>query len=192
MSRRRRGLWIFAAALLLLLSGCGPLIGVDASTAPSGAVGAAGTSGMYSSDLASTSTTAPTNTNVGADGASRTFGATAGVFAADSSFVAAAEEGLTWAEQSGILRDAAEGTGNFGLGSATASEADALGRAWVGEGYTVASDGKTLVSADGLRQYRPPSFKPNLGIQQANFERRFPGQLSQGWQGNGHLNITGP
>lgn len=104
----------------------------------------------------------------------------------------ATEDGLTWAEQSGILRDAAAGKGNYGLGSATASEANGLGRDWVGEGYTVASDGKTLVSADGLRQFRPPSFKPNLGIQQANFERRFSGQLSQGWQGNGHLNITGP
>lgn len=102
----------------------------------------------------------------------------------------AGEEGLTWAEKSGILRDAAAGKGNYGLGSATSSEADALGRDWVGEGYTVASDGKTLVSSDGLRQYRPPSFKPNMGRTQANFERKFEGQRSRGWQGNGHLDIT--
>jgi len=62
-----------------------------------------------------------------------------------------------------------------------------LQAAWVGKGYTIASDGKTLVSADGLRQFRPPSFKPKLGIQQANFEWR---NVSKGaWQGNGHLDI---
>jgi RHS repeat-associated protein len=45
-----------------------------------------------------------------------------------------------------ILRQAAKFKGNFGLGSATAEEAEALGKAWVGDGATVASDGKTLVS----------------------------------------------
>jgi len=102
----------------------------------------------------------------------------------------AAEEGLSWAEQSGILRAAARGKGNFGLGSATSQDADVLGRAWVGENYTVASDGRTLVSESGLRQYRPPSYKPNLGRYQANFEQRFEGQLTRGWQSNGHLNVT--
>jgi filamentous hemagglutinin len=102
----------------------------------------------------------------------------------------AAKGGLTWAEQSGILRAAARGKGNFGVGSATAREADDLGRAWVGEGYTVASDGKTLVSESGLRQYRPPSYKPKRGSYQANFEQRFEGQRSNRWQGNAHLDIT--
>lgn len=69
-----------------------------------------------------------------------------------------------------------------------------MGEAWVGDGYKIASDGRTLVSADGLRQYRPPSNKPNsqyakTGVQ-ANFERRFEGQTSKQWQSNGHLNIT--
>ena len=41
----------------------------------------------------------------------------------------------------GILRDAAKGKGNFGLGSGTRAEADKLGRAWVGDGYKLASDG---------------------------------------------------
>jgi filamentous hemagglutinin len=58
------------------------------------------------------------------------------------------------------LRDAAKGKGNFGLGSGTRAEADKLDKAWVGDGAEVASDGKTLVSKDGLRQYRPPSYKP--------------------------------
>jgi hypothetical protein len=102
----------------------------------------------------------------------------------------AAEEGLSWAEQSGILRSAARGKGNFGIGSATSQDADVLGRAWVGEDYTVASDGRTLISKNGLRQYRPPSYKPDLGRYQANFEQRFEGQQTRRWQSNGHLDIT--
>jgi RHS repeat-associated protein len=101
-----------------------------------------------------------------------------------------ADGGLTWAEQSGILRDAAAGKGNFGLGSATGSEAASLGRSWVGDNYRIASDGKTLVSQDGMRQFRPPSYKPSLGIYQANFEQRVPGQVTKQWFSNGHLNIT--
>jgi RHS repeat-associated protein len=91
------------------------------------------------------------------------------------------------ASLSGLLRDALKGKGNFGLGAGTAEDAEELGKAWVGEGATTASDGKTLVSADKLRQYRPPSFKPNLGKSQANFEARWePGGQ---WQTNGHLDI---
>jgi hypothetical protein len=96
--------------------------------------------------------------------------------------------GRALAHEIGILRDAARGKGNFGLGSATRAVADKLGRAWVGKGYRVASDGKTLISADGLRQYRPPALKPNLGIQQANFERRL--SPAAQWLGNGHLDVT--
>lgn len=60
--------------------------------------------------------------------------------------------------------------------------------AWVGDNPTLASDGKTWVSQDGLRQYRPPSYKPNLDYTQANFESR---NVPQGqWQSNGHLNIS--
>lgn len=108
----------------------------------------------------------------------------------DFELTGAAEEGLSWAEESGILRAAARGKGNFGVGSATSQEADVLGRAWVGENYTIASDGRTLVSKSGLRQFRPPSYKPNLGGYQANFEQRFEGQLTRGWQSNGHLDVT--
>jgi hypothetical protein len=91
------------------------------------------------------------------------------------------------ASEIGILRAAAAGSGNFGLGSATAEVANRLGRAWVGSGYTIASDGKTLLSSNGLRQFRPPSLKPNMGRVQANFEWR--NRPSGGWQGNGHLDI---
>ncbi|MFI6046292.1 hypothetical protein ACIA8C_32060 [Nocardia sp. NPDC051321] len=93
-----------------------------------------------------------------------------------------------WEELSGMLRDAAKGKGNFGIGSGTAEEAEAAGRAWVGSNAKLASDSKTWVSEDGLRQFRPPSFKPNLGRYQANFEWR---NVPNGqWQGNGHLNVT--
>jgi RHS repeat-associated protein len=91
------------------------------------------------------------------------------------------------ARASGMLRDAAKGKGNFGIGSATRAEADDLGRAWVGRNAKVASDGKTLVSQDGLRQYRPPSHKPGLGRTQANLEERGAGQTQ--WQSNGHVDI---
>jgi len=90
----------------------------------------------------------------------------------------------------GMLRDAAKGKGNFGLGSGSRAEADKLGKAWVGDGHKVASDGKTLISKDGLKQFRPPSYKPKLDKTQANFEQRFPGQQSNRWQSNGHLDIT--
>lgn len=89
----------------------------------------------------------------------------------------------------GTLRDAKKGKGNFGIGAGSGELADEAGRAWVGEGSIVASDGKTLVSADGLRQYRPPTFKPNLGRAQANFEERL--EPSGRWQSNGHLDIVG-
>ncbi|WP_269837485.1 hemagglutinin repeat-containing protein [Enterobacter cloacae] len=96
-------------------------------------------------------------------------------------------------EQIGILRDAAKGNkGNFGLGQATAKDANALGEAWVGPGYRVSSDGTAWVSSDGLRVYRPPSSKPNsphatTGVQ-ANFEQKLTptGRPIS----NGHLDIT--
>lgn len=99
--------------------------------------------------------------------------------------------GTTLPEEMGMLREAASRTGNYGLGNATRSDAARLGRAWVGEGYSVASDGTTLVSRDGLRQFRPPSAKSSpfatTGVQ-ANFEVRT--GTTGPWTGNGHLNIT--
>ena len=95
------------------------------------------------------------------------------------------------AKEIGMLRAAAKGKGNYGLGSSTRAEADRIGKSWVGDGYKVASDGKTLISRDGLRQYRPPSSKPNSPYArtgtQANLERR---NIPEGqWQGNGHIDI---
>ncbi|MBI3281752.1 MAG: hypothetical protein HYZ57_18155, partial [Acidobacteria bacterium] len=102
-------------------------------------------------------------------------------------FGKAAGSSATLAKYMNILRRSAMMKGNFGLGTATADEALEVGQAWVGEGAKLASDGKTLISADGLRQFRPPSLKPNLGKVQANFEAR-PTPSGQ-WQSNGHLDI---
>ncbi|MBK8151182.1 MAG: hypothetical protein IPK58_24000 [Acidobacteria bacterium] len=101
--------------------------------------------------------------------------------------ISAGSTRLSTAEMSGILRNAAVGKGNFGIGAASHSESIQMGRAWVGDGYRIASDGKTLVSADGLRVFRPPTYKPNLGRVQANFESK----LTPGAQpyANGHLDV---
>lgn len=87
----------------------------------------------------------------------------------------------------GTLREARHTKGMFGLGKASRNEAKFLGESFVGPNYRVASDGKTLISADGLKQYRPPSYKSRLRKTQANFEwRKLPnGKLKN----NGHLDI---
>jgi hypothetical protein len=91
----------------------------------------------------------------------------------------------------GTLREASQGTGNFGLGEATAKSSNNLGKMWVGDNAILASDGKTLISQDGLKQYRPPAPKnspyANTGVQ-SNFQSR--SVPSGAWQNNGHLNIT--
>lgn len=87
-------------------------------------------------------------------------------------------------------RSAAKGEGNHGIGSATRSQSDALGLAWVGDGWRWSSNGTAMISQDGLRVYRPPSWKPYHGIYQANFERWVDGQVSRTPIANGHLNIT--
>ncbi|MCL9677372.1 hypothetical protein L2096_14225 [Acinetobacter sp. ACZLY 512] len=106
-----------------------------------------------------------------------------------------------WQILSGMLTDAAKGKGNFGIGKATAEQANVMGKAWVGDGYRVASDGKTLVSADGLRTYRPPSSKSSsyaeTGVQ-ANFEQLQPIKYivnkKEIWKNkvisNAHLDVT--
>jgi hypothetical protein len=118
---------------------------------------------------------------------------TRAAFAADEAVIAA-KGGMTLADDMAVLRQATTGKGNFGVGAAGADDAARLGRSWVGEGAEWSSSGKALVSPDGLRQFRPPSLKPNSPYattgSQANFEwRNVP---SGQWQGNGHLNITPP
>jgi hypothetical protein len=108
----------------------------------------------------------------------------------------ATNTGLTATQRQGILREASQlGQGNLTLaGRATRAEAADLGEAWVGPGYRTASDGRTLVSADGTRTFRPPTPKPNspfseTGVQ-VNFETR---ELIDGrWtvRSNAHLDVS--
>jgi hypothetical protein len=87
-----------------------------------------------------------------------------------------------------MLRAAAQGRGLFGLGAATRAEADAVGRAWVGADYTTSQDGRILLSADRLRQYRPPEYKRKRGIVQANLQWR--SKPSGSWPNNGYIDIV--
>lgn len=102
-----------------------------------------------------------------------------------------------WAiAQMNVLREASSGRvlskGNFTLGEATASQSQILGEAWVGPGSRLASDGTTMVSADGLRQYRPPAAKPNSSYATTGVQANFQGRVSiqTTWTSNGHLNIA--
>jgi hypothetical protein len=69
---------------------------------------------------------------------------------AERAAAAAADRELL-ARDIGLLRDAAKGKGNFGLGAVTLQDAIRLGESWVGDGYTVAKSGKAFISRDGLR-----------------------------------------
>lgn len=110
-----------------------------------------------------------------------------GAVVAEDAAITATSTGGNWAKTSGILRDAVKGKGNYGLGSGTFDEAMQAGRAWVGDGFRISKDGSSWISSNGLRQFRPPSFKPRLGIEQANFQWT---NINKGaWQSNGHLDI---
>ena len=91
-----------------------------------------------------------------------------------------------WAQLTGQLKDAASGKGNFGIGEATVEQADSMGDAWVGENAEVLENG-IKISKDGLRQYRPPSYKPFLDMIQANLEYKLEGMKR--WLGNAHIDI---
>lgn len=99
----------------------------------------------------------------------------------------------------GALRETAEasklalaniGPYNFSVGEFTREQTQVMGEAWVGNGYSVTSRG-FLESADGLRQFRPPSLKNSpfatTGIQ-ANLSQRLPGMTE--WISNGHVNVV--
>lgn len=88
------------------------------------------------------------------------------------------------------LRRARQGIGNFGIPARTRADAEVLGLAWVGKGSRVASDGTNFISANGLKQYRPPSWKRDLNRFQANFEWRH--QPSGPWPNNAHTDILDP
>jgi hypothetical protein len=88
-----------------------------------------------------------------------------------------------------IVHRAGAGTGNFGIGRAGRAEADAAGLAWVGAEAGRLPYGGThrWVSADGLRQYRPPQQKPSGRGVEANYESR--SAAGRHWESNAHLEI---
>ena len=87
-----------------------------------------------------------------------------------------------------IVERACNGRGSFGVGRGTYAEAMEAGKKWVGKGYSISSrDKNILISKDRKRQFRAPSYKPRLGIYQANFESR---ESSKGiFTNNGHMDI---
>lgn len=99
--------------------------------------------------------------------------------------------GLAAAEIASFLHDAATGMGNFRLGRAGDRVARALGSEWVGAGArSIRKQGLGFdveVSADGLRQFRSPSYKPNQRRIQANYDRRE--KPAGDWRHRGHLDI---
>jgi len=77
-------------------------------------------------------------------------------------------------------------TGNFSIGSTTKTQANKIGADWVEKPVT----GKFNVSADGLHQYRKPSYKPSWKEEQANVEART--KDSGPWTTNAHISIVKP
>jgi hypothetical protein len=65
-----------------------------------------------------------------------------------------------------------EDNGDWSLGDATEMDTIMLGRSYVGPGARLSSDRKALVSKDGTRVFRFPTYKPQWGERQANFESR--------------------
>ncbi|WP_063062110.1 hypothetical protein [Nocardia sienata] len=88
-----------------------------------------------------------------------------------------------------IVRAAGADSGNFGVGRAGRAEADAAGLVWVGlEARPFPYNGThRWVSADGLRQYRPPQQKPSGRGVEANYESR--SETGRHWESNAHLEI---
>ncbi|MGX4804746.1 hypothetical protein [Bradyrhizobium guangdongense] len=71
----------------------------------------------------------------------------------------------------GMLRDAADRKGNFDMGAASEATSNKLGEAGAGSNYRTTSDG-FFESADGLRLYRQPDWKPGQRQWQSNFMSR--------------------
>ncbi|MEC7782659.1 MAG: hypothetical protein VYB38_04575 [Bacteroidota bacterium] len=88
----------------------------------------------------------------------------------------------------GKLREAGRRNGFFGMGTATRAESEIMGKAWVGDGFRESTSTPGIfISADGLKQYRTPKFKPNINKTQSNFQSR---NVPYGdWINNGHLDI---
>jgi len=102
----------------------------------------------------------------------------------------AAEAARILSREAEIISRASRAVGNEGIGTASRETADVLGRNWVGDGYTRSKDGRALISQDKTRVFRPPSMKPKLKKEQANFIRRDPKTGKP--LSNSHLDIKDP
>jgi hypothetical protein len=87
-----------------------------------------------------------------------------------------------------MLRQATRTKGNYGMGSGSRKLSEIMGYAWVGFGHRLSTDGTTLISADNMRQYRPPAWKPSRSQFQSNFQWR--SIEHSPWASNGHLTIV--
>ncbi len=101
---------------------------------------------------------------------------------------------LDWKQIAKKLDNVSNTKGNFGIGKYTKNQTDDLGKAWVGDGAKLSSDGKSLISADGLKKYRFPAYKVKVNKTQANLEWRssvndnwFGGNNGAG--GNAHIEV---
>ncbi|CAI1910534.1 Uncharacterised protein [Serratia liquefaciens] len=102
------------------------------------------------------------------------------------------------AKQDPRLAEAVKGSGttnpNFSVGAGSVSEADRLGKIWVGDGGKLVDNQAKCpgcwISADSTRLYRPPTAKKSqfatTGVQ-ANFQQF---DKSGAMISNGHLNVT--
>jgi hypothetical protein len=95
---------------------------------------------------------------------------------------------LTNAEKDAILSKAARGQNANQLGITSHAEADELGKRWVGQNYTVTKQG-FLVSADGLRRYRPPRYKVGQQKTQANLDGREKVAGAHNWDHGEHIEV---
>lgn len=92
-----------------------------------------------------------------------------------------------------IAKAAKSGAGLAKFGKTSKITSKLAGRMFVGRGASVGKKG-VLTSRDGLRMYRPPSYKVRLGYKQSNFQTR--GSTAYKWSNknrpgyyNGHLRI---
>ena len=86
-----------------------------------------------------------------------------------------------------IMRVAPKAKGQYGLGAANRRQAEQAAERWIGQAGRDTSLKGGRISANGLRQYRAPSYKSKLGYRQANFESR---QVPSGrWTNDSHLRI---
>jgi len=125
----------------------------------------------------------------GLAGTTALLGGTLSSWGEASAGAAASEE----SQSAGILAKAEAGPNagnrNYGVGYGTMDEVIGAGLGWVGDGARLNSAGNAWISADGLRQFRFPSWKDNtVKRMQANFESR---DIPKGnWVRNGHADVS--